>query len=271
MSWQTVESVLNAAKATDKGKQTTAVVNADNATRANVVTEKIKDYAITDIFEEQTEGETKYYAAKKATNAKIAEYASEDTTKGTIEERLTNLGFKEGNMTLTSDYEAVNVGGVAQNKWTREGNYVLMALSVRVKSSEYPRGSLKIFECFDSDNLNNIPLNEVEETIDGKIVKVNKFTINTFANVPYNRQDGNYVDLSLPVKFSVKHQRARYDSAGQTLKREALIGEVEYLENYEYFGLYTLDGFLVNPTNFRGIAEMEVVFGYEAVPITTKR
>ena len=111
----------------------------------------------------------------------------------------------------------------------------------------------------------------MEETIDGKIVKVNKFTINTFADVFYHLQNGNDMELSLPVKFSVKHQRARCDSAGQTLKREALIGEVEYLENYKYFGLYTSDGFLVNPTNFRGIAKMEVVFGYEAVPITTKR
>ena len=32
-------------------------------------------------------------------NAKIAQYASSDTSKGTIEERLTNMGFKEGSVT----------------------------------------------------------------------------------------------------------------------------------------------------------------------------
>lgn len=30
--------------------------------------------------------------------AKIAEYASDDTSKGTIEERLTSLGFRQGNI-----------------------------------------------------------------------------------------------------------------------------------------------------------------------------
>ena len=38
--------------------------------------------------------------ATNATNATYAQYASSDTSKGTIEERLTNLGFKTGTCTL---------------------------------------------------------------------------------------------------------------------------------------------------------------------------
>lgn len=38
--------------------------------------------------------------------AQYAKYASEDTSKGTIEERLTNLGFKQGNIILSSDVSA---------------------------------------------------------------------------------------------------------------------------------------------------------------------
>lgn len=50
--------------------------------------------------------------------ATIAEYASADTTKGTIEERLTRLGFKEGSVTLSS-------GTATTNKVSRQGNYVI--------------------------------------------------------------------------------------------------------------------------------------------------
>lgn len=46
-----------------------------------------------------------------------ATYASEDISKGTIEERLTNLGFKQGNITIND-----NVGSVVPI--TRQGNYV---------------------------------------------------------------------------------------------------------------------------------------------------
>ena len=46
-------------------------------------------------------------------------YASNDTSKGTIEQRLTNLGFKEGSIELASGYTAVT------NKLKRQGNYVI--------------------------------------------------------------------------------------------------------------------------------------------------
>lgn len=54
---------------------------------------------------------------RKVYNAIYADYASEDRSKGTIEDRLTNLGFKQGNITIND-----NVGSVVQI--TRQGNYV---------------------------------------------------------------------------------------------------------------------------------------------------
>lgn len=54
---------------------------------------------------------------------KIAQYASDDTSKGTIEERLTALGFKEGSVTLSS-------GTATTNRITRQGNYVIGQVSV---------------------------------------------------------------------------------------------------------------------------------------------
>lgn len=50
--------------------------------------------------------------------AKIAQYASEDTTKGTIEERLTSLGFKTGTVQI-ADQVSTSV-----NYLYREGNFV---------------------------------------------------------------------------------------------------------------------------------------------------
>lgn len=61
--------------------------------------------------------------ANFATTAKIAQYASADTKKGTIEERLTKLGFKEGVVTPVVD-SAENVT-VTNNVIQRQGNYVI--------------------------------------------------------------------------------------------------------------------------------------------------
>ena len=59
--------------------------------------------------------------AAKATNATYAKYASTDTSKGTIEERLTNLGFKEGVVTLV-DYKN---GTIECNSLKKQGKYVI--------------------------------------------------------------------------------------------------------------------------------------------------
>lgn len=58
-------------------------------------------------------------SANFSTTAQIAQYASADTSKGTIEERLTALGFKEGAVSPVTDSTAYI------NYLCRQGNYVL--------------------------------------------------------------------------------------------------------------------------------------------------
>ena len=58
---------------------------------------------------------------QSASSAEYGTYASLDKSKGTIEERLTALGFKSGSATLNSQYEVVTT----QNELKRQGNYVL--------------------------------------------------------------------------------------------------------------------------------------------------
>lgn len=54
----------------------------------------------------------------------ISKYASADKTKGTIEDRLTKLGFKEGSISLASTITA------STNYVKRQGNYVFGSLSI---------------------------------------------------------------------------------------------------------------------------------------------
>lgn len=57
---------------------------------------------------------------KVVKQSEIAQYASSDKTKGTIDERLTKLGFKEGSITFnTSVFNATEI------KLHRQGNYVI--------------------------------------------------------------------------------------------------------------------------------------------------
>ena len=70
----------------------------------------IQGIPVSNIFEE---------GSNYVKNATIADYASADTSKGTIEERLTNLGFKKGSITLEDDRY------VTLNELKRQGNYVI--------------------------------------------------------------------------------------------------------------------------------------------------
>ena len=68
-------------------------------------------------FKGNADSATNATNAQNATNATYAQYASADKTKGTIEERLTNLGFKSGSATIAS-------GSASPNNLYRQGNYV---------------------------------------------------------------------------------------------------------------------------------------------------
>ena len=68
--------------------------------------------------------------------ANTAVYASSDTSKGTIEERLTKLGFRQGSINLSSIVTAT------ENKVTRQGNYVIGNLNI----SELNISNISIFQ-----------------------------------------------------------------------------------------------------------------------------
>ena len=75
-------------------------------------------------------GITKVPKAKQAddaTKATYAKYASEDTSKGTIEERLTNLGFKEGTVSISH-------GTATLNNIKKKGKYCILNLVVKAES-----------------------------------------------------------------------------------------------------------------------------------------
>lgn len=59
-----------------------------------------------------------------ATQADYASYASSDTSKGTIEERLTRLGFRQGTVQLNTGFSA------SENYLYRQGNYVIGKLAL---------------------------------------------------------------------------------------------------------------------------------------------
>lgn len=91
-----------------------------NSINAYNVIGKIKNTPITDIFNLDNSGLIKEVKkANHATTATIGQYASSDTSKGTIEQRLTNLEHKES---------AVDLGGgtwADENVLIREGNFVI--------------------------------------------------------------------------------------------------------------------------------------------------
>lgn len=64
----------------------------------------------------------------QAQNATYATYASTDTSKGTIEERLTNLGFKTGVFSVTPSSTGSIMYTVTTNIINRQGNYCIGSL-----------------------------------------------------------------------------------------------------------------------------------------------
>lgn len=56
---------------------------------------------------------------------KIAQYASEDTSKGTIEERLTALGFRSGVASFSGFYRNGVLVGPTTNSLKKQGKYVI--------------------------------------------------------------------------------------------------------------------------------------------------
>lgn len=113
----------------------------------------------------QNKNEEQVDTANKATEA---EYASSDHTKGTIEERLTNLGFKS---LSTSEYKDIMVSGaysgkigtisIYSNAANREGNRANIKIDVAL--NPYVLGSNK------SSPFYEFYFNSAEATVTGLI------------------------------------------------------------------------------------------------------
>lgn len=81
----------------------------------------------------------------QAQNATYATYASTDTSKGTIEERLTALGFKQGSVAMEDVYiqltteppvEKQTSPNMTQNLITKQGTYVIVNLQFESNASK---------------------------------------------------------------------------------------------------------------------------------------
>ena len=127
--------------------------NADNAVNADVADKAVKDNngaKISDTYATKTgvhpnmtvgksENVSKYINGKEisaifaddgitvnnAINAQFAKYASADIEKGTIEERLTRLGFKEGVVDITEIHQIGSLS-ISVNSLKKQGKYVLL-------------------------------------------------------------------------------------------------------------------------------------------------
>ena len=73
--------------------------------------------------------------SESANAAQVAIYASEDVSKGTIEERLTSLGFKTGGMVITGEPSFTGT-----NIMTRQGNYAIANLDITFNEKQHTTG-----------------------------------------------------------------------------------------------------------------------------------
>ena len=78
------------------------------------------------------------YIARVHGTSDYADYASTDTSKGTIEERLTNLGFKESSINLYTSGGS-RVGSVGLK---RQGNYVIADFSINSNTASKWNGKI---------------------------------------------------------------------------------------------------------------------------------
>lgn len=97
-----VNKILNGTTTVPKATDAENAVNANNATNAT-----------------------------NAVNATVAQYASNDKTKGTIEERLTSLGFKQGSVSIASKYAS----STSVNSLKKQGKIVRLDLKIDTSTS----------------------------------------------------------------------------------------------------------------------------------------
>ncbi len=195
--------------------------------KATDVLSKINGKNISDIFEDN--GTT----IKNATSSTYSQYASEDIAKGTIEQRLTNLGFKEGvvdNLVATA----------STNFLKRQGNYIIGQLD------------------FGNNSFYN-------DTTDGNIVVIGCIPTN------FRPKQDNYVFA--PFKYAYFDLLGGEYSYGLLKLKISTSGEItiESFSGNSYT-LSTSDNTYSKTTSnslsFNTIYGLKIQFGYEATPIS---
>ena len=102
--------------------------------------------------------------ADNATHAIYAQYASTDTSKGTIEERLTNLGFKklptDRSMTMHVSGAALNIGVslLGNGVTTREGNRTQIGFRLSFFASSAVSGPMLDFLGYGSQAISTVAI-----------------------------------------------------------------------------------------------------------------
>lgn len=171
----------------------------------------------------------------QAESATIAQYASLDTSKGTIEERLTNLGFRQGSVSLNSGYTA------SKNVLTRQGNYVIGELSLN--------GSISISNITDVGSTEYV-IGTVPEEFKLKVSAYGKSQgayCRVIVEFPNPNGETSSVNVTNAVSISVRQNRD-----------VVLVCEYSGPPNVSRINSYNLF-----------LSYIHIYFGYEAEPITS--
>ena len=236
------ESIVNAINEVNKNTDTNIedINKIKNGTielpSAKNVSGTINGKNISEIFED--DGTT----VKKA---KVCEYASLDISKGTIEERLTNLGFKQGNIMIND-----SVNTVAENVIFRQGNYVKCLLEWGDFDFDelpiYYEKPTKFFPIYTAETMGQV------YTINfGKITN-NEFIPNSTIELPVIiKIKGDY---TTGIFCGYSYIKAKLKLYGMDNIENA--GKIEILNDFnEELGFYAL------------LVGVKVMFGYEVSPI----
>ncbi len=132
LNWKNVGDVVNSAKTAGQ------IINANNADRADNVGDIVNNNQADSPVITFTIGDKSFNkTVNNVENANIATYASLDISKGTIEERLTKLGFKEGAVTPLPTSTCGN------SSLKRQGNYIIGYIK-EIKFSTADADALKL-------------------------------------------------------------------------------------------------------------------------------
>lgn len=163
-------------------------LNADIAEAIEASTKSYTKGESDDLFYKKTD------TVANATDATYALYASADTSKGTIEERLTNMGFEQGSASLSGS----GLGTVSKNVLTRVSKYVFVDIEFQVgpSTTNFDSISISIPAPFrPKSNIKMLMVHEVSAWFEDS-------TLQSYASIGYynkNRTRGSYSVTGLNI------------------------------------------------------------------------